>query len=172
MAKFFQAPEIKSLEELLELVSNPEKVAKHLADMKEMLDAVNGRLGDLDTHEKVIEALNRAVATEERSLETERLAAQVLAKAKSDAGSIIDAANSRAADAKASSDERAESLRVLANELSAREMSVKSREAALDKGEAELSSRLAAVTQREKNMADKELAIAEKARRVAEAAAS
>lgn len=171
MAKMFIVPPIPSLDALLELISNPTRMSEHLAKLKELMDAVNARLGDLDTHDKAQAFLTRAADFETKAIEAQRRAADTLSKAEADAASILANASAKAFESKASSDERTDALRSHAMELSARESGLRSNSEAVAKREAEVSSREAAVLQRELDLKKREEAIADKVRRVAEAVA-
>lgn len=171
MAKVFAVPEIKGLDELLALVADPARIAAHLAALKEMLDAVNERLGDLDTHAKVGEALQRALDAEATAAKTSRRATETLSDAQAQAVLLASAANAKASEATAKADERARELDEKARSLADREMTVQRREEAVQREESRLGHLAKENERRADDLSEREGALAAKVRRVAEAAA-
>ena len=171
MAKVFAVPEIKGLDELLALVADPARIAAHLAALKEMLDAVNERLGDLDTHAKVQDALQRALDAEATSAKTARRATETLSDAQAQAVLLASAANAKASEAAAKADERASGLDEKARSLAEREMAVQRREESVQREDSRLGHLAKENERRADDLGEREAALAAKVRRVAEAAA-
>ena len=90
MAKIITPPSINSLSELLELVTKPEKYRAYAMQLEDTLNAIDERLGDLDSKEKADAYLAQATQTK---LEADgaRL------KAERDAHDIVEKANQHAA---------------------------------------------------------------------------
>ena len=90
MAKIITPPSINSLSELLELVTKPEKYRAYAIQLEDTLNAIDERLGDLDSKEKADAYLAQATQTK---LEADgaRL------KAERDAHDLIEKANHHAA---------------------------------------------------------------------------
>ena len=90
MAKIITPPSINSLSELLELVTKPEKYRAYAIQLEDTLNAIDERLGDLDSKEKADAYLAQAA-----QIKLEADGARL--KAERDAHDIVEKANQYAA---------------------------------------------------------------------------
>src|SRR3990167_6083935 len=93
-----------------------------------MLDAINVRLGDLDTHEKVQESLQRALDAEAAAVKTSRRATETLSDAQAKAVMIESGAHAKASEETARKLAGANELELKSQKLWDREMAVQGRE--------------------------------------------
>ena len=105
MAKIITPPSINSLSELLELVTKPEKYRAYAIQLEDTLNAIDERLGDLDSKEKADAYLAQAaqikLEADGARLTAERDAHDIVEKANAYAGRIVADANGVLAAAKA-----------------------------------------------------------------------
>ena len=104
MAKIITPPSINSLSELLELVTKPEKYRAYAIQLEDTLNAIDERLGDLESKEKADAYLAQATQTKLEAdgarLTAERDAHDIVEKANAYAGRIVADANGVLATAK------------------------------------------------------------------------
>ena len=143
--KIVAPPTISNLQQIIDLLLNPSKYAKYLQDLQSMLAAIEERLVDLDTVEKIDEYIAQndtklrnakqeyeaVLASIKASQDT---AASLLNDAKQEAGNIVASANKLR--------EEANNLKSrLENEVVVREKEVLGREKQLSILEAEYTSK-------------------------------
>jgi len=81
-------PYIANLEGLLDLCLHPDKLAGYLTQLKQMQEAIQEKLGVVETQEKVDQLLADAQAKREEVLEMARDAEELLERAREDASGI------------------------------------------------------------------------------------
>ena len=105
MAKIITPPSINSLSELLELVTKPEKYRAYAIQLEDTLNAIDERLGDLDSRDKADAYLAQATQTKLEAdgarLKAEKDAYDIVEKANAYAGRIVADADRVLAAAKA-----------------------------------------------------------------------
>ena len=105
MAKLMAPPSIGGLSELLELVTKPEKYRAYAIQLEDTLNAIDERLGDLDSKDKADAYLAQATQTKLEAdgarLKAEKDAYDIVEKANAYAGRIVADANGVLAAAKA-----------------------------------------------------------------------
>lgn len=156
MADVIRVPEIRGIEGLLELVTNPTQTAQYLLKLKEMIDAVNGRLGDLDTKAKADDYLRRAVNAESDAQEKLVKAGEYLDQTRETAKTILTEAEAAASATKASQAKLDEDRAVFENAKRSQQSESAAANAALSRREAEVSRRESDVVARENAVAGEE----------------
>ena len=93
MAKILTPPSINSLSELLELVTKPEKYRAYAIQLEDTLNAIDERLGDLDSHDKaeafLAQATQTKLAADGARLTAERDAHDIVEKANQHAARVV-----------------------------------------------------------------------------------
>ena len=174
MAKFYTMPEFKSVDDVFAVLADQKRALKILSDMREMRDAINVRLGDLDSHEKaeasvaaanaLIAEVNLAHSKAVEAVEAATVeAARIMDDARLEAASIIEQANAVDRQFKANLAD----VRKRAADIDKREAAVGVREAASTALATKLANMDADLVSREKQVAEK-LSVA---KRIAEAVA-
>lgn len=90
MAKIVTPLSINSLSELIELITKPEKYRAYAIQLEDTLNAIDERLGDLDSHDKA-----EAMLAQATQIKLEADGARL--KAERDAHDIVEKANQHAA---------------------------------------------------------------------------
>lgn len=168
MARSFTLPQIDGLLGLLAILEEPERCQQFLRAAQEMLSAINSRLGDLDTHEKVEASVAAAKILMQEVQAAKQKAIERVEEATAHASMLIDNATAEASkileDAKTIEAQHKEAL----GRVEARWNGLKETEAALavrEKANAamsdDLSRRLEDIVSREKELADKVKRVAE-----------
>ena len=174
MAKFYTMPEFKSVDDVFAVLADQKRALKILSDMREMRDAINVRLGDLDSHEKaeasvaaanaLIAEVNMAHSKAVEAVEAATVeAARIIDGARLEASSIIEKANEVDRQFKSNLAD----VRKRGSDIDKREAAVAVREAASAALATKLANIDADLVSREKQVAEK-LSVA---KRIAEAVA-
>lgn len=170
MGKFY-TPSFDSIDSVFAVLADPVKTAKALGEMRAMRDAINARLGDLDTHEKVeasVAAANILImevqAAKQKAIEDVEAAtasaAQMIDDAKAEAKAVLDAA--RVVEAK---------RKGLLAEVEGRSKKLDGFEAALGVRERINNEKADELARRSAEIVSREKEIADKAKRIADAVA-
>lgn len=167
MAKFFAPPEFKSIDDVFAVLSDPKRVLKALAEMRDMLNAINLRLGDLDTHEKVEASVATANILMQEVQAAKHKAVEAVEAATATAAKLIDDATAKAAgvleDARMTDAKRKSELKAVQDRekrLNEIEAALVVRENANSALSDDLARRQAEIVSREKELADKAKRIA------------
>ena len=168
MAKSFTLPQIEGLPGLLAVLAEPERCREFMQAATDMLAAINARLGDLDTHEKVEASVASANMLMQEVQAAKQKMVERVREATVSASKLIDDANAEAAQilegAKAVEAQHKETLgRVEArwNGLNEIEAALSVREKANAAVSDELTRRLEDIVSREKELEAKVKRVAE-----------
>ena len=168
MAKSFTLPQIEGLPGLVAMLGEPDRCLSFLQSAQDMLAAINARLGDLDTHEKVEASVASANMLMQEVQAAKQKMVERVREATVSAAKLIDEANAEAAQilegAKAIEAQHMETLgRVDArwNGLNEIETALIVREKANAAASDELTRRLEDIVSREKELEAKVKRVAE-----------